>query len=211
MTLEYEYLFKNYNKKQIISEIKKLGAKKFGHFIFRVITFSHPHEENNTYIRIRDEGYKCTMTTKTKTNKSQFSVENEVIIDNFNEAEKILYSLGCKKKYYYEKMREIWKLNDTEIVFDISPGVNEIMEIEAKSKKILDSLVQKLNLEDSIVDKSIKMDKYEELYGFTVSKDIIELTFNNARKELYKYVKKNKSLFNKLIKIQKELYNSLLK
>ena len=207
--MEYEYAFKKYNKKKILSNIQKLGGTFFGHFIFKVIVFLHPHEGNKTYIRIRDEGYKCTMTTKTKTNKSQFSIENEIIIDDFNEAVKILYSLGCKKKYYYEKMREIWKIKDTEIIFDISPGVPEIMEIEAKNKRILDNLVKQFGIKKDIINKSKYVNKYKELYDFYIPSDI-DLTFDNVKRKLSKYVKKNKKLFDKLVIENKKLYASLL-
>ena len=207
--MEYEYAFKKYNKKKIISKIQKLGAEFFGHFIFKVIVFLHPQEGNKTYIRIRDEGYKCTMTTKTKSNKSQFSIENEVIIDDFNEAVKILYSLGCKKKYYYEKMREIWKIKDTEIIFDIGPGVPEIMEIEAKNKRILDNLVKQFGIKKDIINKSKYVNKYKELYDFYVPSDI-DLTFDNVKRKLSKYVKKNKKLFDKLVIENKKIFKSLL-
>jgi hypothetical protein len=62
MPLEYEYVFRDYNKKEIISKIKKMNGTTFGHFIFRVIVFQHPDKENMSYIRIRDEGHKITMT-----------------------------------------------------------------------------------------------------------------------------------------------------
>ena len=207
--MEYEYAFKKYNKKKILSQIQKLDGTFFGHFIFKVIVFLHPLQDNKTYIRIRDEGYKCTMTTKTKTNKSQFSIENEVIIDDFNEAVKILYSLGCKKKYYYEKMREIWKIKDTEIIFDIGPGVPEIMEIEAKNKRILDNLVKQFTIKKDIINKSKYVNKYKELYDFYVPPDI-DLTFDNVKRKLSKYVKKNKKLFDKLVIENKKIYASLL-
>ena len=207
--MEYEYAFKKYNKKKILSQIQKLDGIFFGHFIFKVIVFLHPHEGNKTYIRIRDEGYKCTMTTKTKTNKSQFSIENEVIIDDFNEAVKILYSLGCKKKYYYEKMREIWKIKDTEVIFDIGPGVPEIMEIEAKNKRILDNIVKQFGIKKDIINKSKYINKYKELYNFYVPSDI-DLTFDNVKRKLSKYVKKNKKLFDKLVIENKKIYASLL-
>ena len=207
--MEYEYAFKKYNKKKILSQIQKLDGTFFGHFIFKVIVFIHPLQDNKTYIRIRDEGYKCTMTTKTKTNKSQFSIENEVIIDDFNEAVKILYSLGCKKKYYYEKMREIWKIKDTEIIFDIGPGVPEIMEIEAKNKRILDNLVKQFGIKKDIINKSKYVNKYKELYDFYVPPHI-DLTFDNVKRKLSKYVKKNKKLFDKLVIENKKLYASLL-
>jgi predicted adenylyl cyclase CyaB len=207
--MEYEYAFKKYNKNKILSQIQKLDGIFFGHFIFKVIVFIHPHEGNKTYIRVRDEGYKCTMTTKTKSNKSQFSIENEIVIDDFNEAVKILYSLGCKKKYYYEKMREIWKIKDTEIIFDICPGVPEIMEIEAKNKRILDNLVKQFGIKKDIINKSKYVNKYKELYNFYIPSDI-DLTFDNVKRKLSKYVKKNKKLFDKLVIENKKLYKSLL-
>lgn len=209
MSIEYEYEFLNYDKKHIISEIKKKGAKKLGQFIFKVIVFTHPlSEKASTYIRVRDEGHKITMTTKTKSEKSQFENENEVIIDDFNKAVNILYSLGCIKKYYYEKIREIWRLKDAEIVFDINPGVPERMEIEAKSKKILDSIVTYLDLQNQMTKE--KTNRFYDLYGEHIPKNV-DLTFNTAKKILFKSIKKNKDLFNKIIDEQKELYNSLLK
>lgn len=209
MSIEYEYEFLNYDKKHIISEIKKKGAKKIGQFIFKVIVFTHPlSEKASTYIRVRDEGHKITMTTKTKSEKSQFENENEVIIDDFNKAVNILYSLGCIKKYYYEKIREIWRLKDAEIVFDINPGVPERMEIEAKSKKILDSIVTYLDLQNQMTKE--KTNRFYDLYGEHIPKNV-DLTFNTAKKILFKGIKKNKDLFNKIIDEQTELYNSLLK
>ena len=207
--MEYEYAFKKYNKKKILSQIEKLGGTFFGHFIFKVIVFLHPQEGNKTYIRIRDEGYKCTMTTKTKSNKSQFSIENEIIINDFYQAEKILYSIGCKKRYYYEKMREIWKIKDTEVIFDIGPGVPEIMEIEAKNKRKLDYIVNYLDIKNDIINKSKSVNKYKELYDFYIPLNI-DLTFDNVKRKLSKYVKKNKKLFNKLVIENKKLYKSLL-
>jgi len=211
MPIEYEYSFRDYNKKDIITKIKKLNGKKFGHFIFRVIVFQHPNKENMSYIRLRDEGHKITMTVKQKT-KTQFLDEYEIEIDDFETGEKMLYLLGCTKKYYYEKMREIWRIdnNNIEIVFDTSPGLPETMEIEClKSKKDLDSIVDKLELKDSIVTKEKFKPLSEELFGFLIPKKIPLLTFSNVKKELLKYVVKNKKLFLQLVKENLEIYNSL--
>ena len=48
--------------------------------------------------------------------------EPEINIDNFDNAVNILLGLGCTTKYYYEKLREIWKIKNSEIVFDINPA-----------------------------------------------------------------------------------------
>ena len=74
------------------------------------------------------------MTTKITTNK-EFVDENEVIVNNFDEACAILLNVGCIKKYYYEKIRELWIVDNTEICFDTNPGRPDLMEVETKSKK----------------------------------------------------------------------------
>lgn len=205
MPLEYEYAFYNFNKNEIISNIKKLKAKLKGIYLFRIQVFIHPLEKEGTYIRVRDEGYKTTLTYKFQKPKDKFAEENEIIIDNFDEAVNILLGLGCKKKYYYEKIREIWTIDNSEIVFDTNPGVTDRMEIESKTKKELNKLIEYLNL-----DIQKFQDKYLELFGIVIPK-AVDLTFQNCKKTLLKYVKKNKSDFIDLVDSQIIKYNKLKK
>lgn len=215
MPLEYEYQFYNYDKSTIIKSMKKIGFTKKGQFIFRIMIFTHPlntpgtvSERASTYIRIRDESHRITLTYKTKDPKSNFDNEDEVLIDNFDNGIKILFGLGCKKKFYYEKIREIWSLNDNEIIFDINPGAPERMEIESSNKKDLDTLTSHLQLTDLIVEKGYK--SLKELFGIVLDSNQ-DLTFLNAKKVLSKLVTKNKTKFKKLINDQLILYNKLLK
>ena len=149
MAIEYEYAFYDFSKKEIIKKIKKLKGKKVGQYLFRVQVFIHPLEKPGTYIRVRDEGHRVTMTYKYKEPGAKFDEENEINIDNFDEAVNILLGVGCKKKYYYEKIREIWKVKNTEIVFDTNPGVVDRMEVESKSKSELTEMVSYFNLKPS--------------------------------------------------------------
>lgn len=208
MPLEYEYQFYNYDKSTIIKNMKKIGFTKKGQFIFRIMIFTHPLNTPGAYIRIRDEGHRITLTYKTKDPKSNFDNEDEVLIDNFDNGVKILFGLGCKKKFYYEKIREIWSLNDNEIIFDINPGAPERMEIESSNKKDLDTLTNYLQLTDLIVEKGYK--SLKELFGVVLDSNQ-DLTFLNAKKVLSKLVTKNKTKFKKLINDQLILYNKLLK
>lgn len=112
MGLEYEYRYINYNKKEIIKLIKSNGGGKKGTYLFKVTVFTHPNEKT-MYIRVRDEGHRITMTTKT--HSGEFSDENEIIIDNYDTGISILLGLGCKKKYSYEKIREIWELYTADV------------------------------------------------------------------------------------------------
>jgi hypothetical protein len=57
-----------------------------------------------------------------------------------------LLGVGCKKKYYYEKIRDIWSVKNTEIVFDLNPGIDYRMEIESKTKTELNKMVKYFDL-----------------------------------------------------------------
>lgn len=209
MPLEYEYKFLEYDKKSLLKQVKEMGGKKIGLYLFKVMVFVHPHNKANTYIRIRDEGFKTTMTYKFM-GSAGFADESEIIIDNFDVGKEILLGLGCTKKYYYEKMREIWQVGSSEIVFDIIPAHPEYMEIESDTKEHLDEIVNKLNLTDNT-----QMGKLEALinekFGITLPlPKNTEITFNNLD-DISKIVTKNKTEFDKLMAHQKKLYSKIKK
>ena len=208
MPIEYEYQFRNYDKAKLIKEMKQLGAKKKGEYLFRVNVFNHPNKIEDTYIRVRDEGFRITMTYKYQP-LNKFADENEIIIDDFDEAITILNNLGCKTKYYYEKIREIWNLDNCEIVFDTIPCNPELMEVEAVKKKDLIKLIKKLDLE-KYRSQSYNNDILKELFGFTIPKTEKQVTFNNSKKLFSKLVTKNKPLFNKIVDEQKAKYKELI-
>ena len=209
MPLEYEYVFRNYNKKKLIETIKQNGGYKVGHYIFKVMVFLHPLNEDGTYIRVRDEGHRITMTFKYTGKKVKFSDEHEIIIDNFDSAVNILLGVGCKTKYYYEKLREIWNIKNSEVVFDINPGIPERMEVESPTLKELDNLTKKLELLEYKINGT-ETPISDELYGFKIPTNIKSLTFINVKKHLLPLIKKNKPYFIDLVKKQKKIYTKIL-
>lgn len=206
MALEYEYSFYDFNKKNILSKIKTLKFKYKGSFLFKVQIFIHPLNKSSTYIRVRDEGHRITMTYKFLSDTS-FDEETEIVVDNFDSAVKLLESVGCVKKYYYEKIREIWYNNNTEIVFDTNPGNIERMEVESTSKKELNAILKELELNKKNHDH---VDKGFELFGIEIPKNK-DLTFKTVKKVLLPLVKKNKKEFINLVTEQLNKYNKLLK
>jgi adenylate cyclase class IV len=203
MPKEYEYRFNNYNKPKIISRLKELGAKYYGTFKFKVIVLTDT-ENSQKYIRIRDEGHRITMTIKNNLT-DKFPIENEIIINDFTEGINILLALGCKKKYYYEKYREIWHLMNSEIIFDMNPGIPELMEVESSTKKELDILCKKLDLNISNYQGFSNNTIYLELFGIVVPKTL-DLTFKTVKKLK---PSKNKEEFKKLIKMQLSEFNKI--
>lgn len=205
MPKEFEHAFYDFDKKEIISKMKEIKGKHKGTFLFRVQILIHPHDAPGTYIRVRDEGHRITLTYKYQGLTDKFQEEEEVIINDFDSGVKILLGIGCKKKYYYEKIREIWDVKNTEIVFDMNPGIIDKMEIESKTLKELKEMVKYFDLK--IEERS---DKYMDLFGIVIPKTI-DLTFANVKKELSKLVKKNKEIFIKLVDNQVKKYKKLIK
>lgn len=203
MPKEFEHAFINFNKKEIITKIKELNGIKKGTFLFKVQVLVHPLNTDGTYIRVRDEGHRITMTYKYKGKDDVYSDEHEVNINNFDEGVNILLGVGCKKKYYYEKIREIWDVKNTEIVFDTNPGIDDKMEVESKTKKELKEMIKYFNLHIGNYEN-----RYNELFGIVIPPSI-DLTFLNVKKVLLKHVKKNKKDFIKLVDSQIEKYNKL--
>jgi predicted adenylyl cyclase CyaB len=204
MPKEYEYRFNDYTKKNILSKLKELGAKYYGTYKFKVMVFT---DNNNSekYIRVRDEGHRITMTVKNNLT-DKFPIENEVNINDFDEGVNIFLQLGCKKKYYYEKYREIWNLNNSEIIFDMNPGIPEIMEVESSTKKELDILCKKLDLNIKNYQGFSNNEMYSGLFGIVIPKTV-DLTFSNVNKVLKP--SKNIEDFDRLVKMQVSQFKKL--
>jgi adenylate cyclase class IV len=205
MPLEYEYSFYNYNKEHIISKIKSLNYELKGTYLFRVQTFIHPSNKENTYIRVRDEGHRITMTHKLLS-INNFDDETEVNVNDFDSAVQLLINIGCIKKYYYEKIREIWVNENVEVIFDTNPGNIEKMEVEATNTADLNIIIKVLGLDYNLKDDS---NKYLDMFGIEIPKNI-DLKFKTVEKDLLPYVKKNKKDFKELIEKQVRKYNSLI-
>ena len=199
MSKEYEYTFQDFNKSKIILKLNKLKGVYKGTYLFRVQHFSIPQSENSR-ARVRDEGFRITMTIKTAT--GDFDEEEEITIDNYDNGVNLLLKIGCIKKFYHEKIREIWNLNNTEIIFDTIPGHPEIMEIESKTLGELKTIIKLFNL--TIVPNNKQKNLFVELFNIDMNKinKINNITFNNVKKILTPFVTKNKKYFNSLIKEQ---------
>ena len=168
---------------------------------------NNPKNKKDSYVRIRNEGKQITMTSKSNL-KNKFVTEYEVEIDDFQSGVDLLLSLGCKIKYYAEKIRETWKIPGCkEIVFDSYPGLKEYIEIECNSEKILNSTMKKLDVKPDNSDISID-GMYLNQYGIKKDRKKSErFTFKDSKKNLSKFITKNKSTFNKIIKEQLDFLN----
>jgi predicted adenylyl cyclase CyaB len=208
MPKEYELRFINFNKNNIINKLKLGGGKQIHKaIIYEYIVFKHPLGIKNTYIRVRKEFDNITFTYKCNTDK-KFVDEYEINVSDYDVFVNMLFMIGFKKAYTIKKLREKWSINGCkEIVFDTYPGLPEYMEIECDTKDKIYKLMNKLNLKEEKLFQP--GDLYESLYGIKKQnkKKLNDLTFETANKVFSKRIKKNKTLFNKILKAQKNILN----
>ena len=205
--LEIEMRFDNIDTNQLRKKLKSIGAKiSKDKRIMPLVSFNHPKKKKNTYIRIRDEGEEVTLTFKNRLNE-KYPVEREVVISDFDEGVAILKLIGCKERYYIEKLRETWKIDGCkEIVIDSYPGLPEYIEIECDTEKNVFNTAKKLGIK---INKNHKNPKVENMYlhhyGITRKRELAKrLTFKNGLDIFDKYITKNRKQFITILKEQQK-------
>ena len=153
MQIEYEATFENINKDEIREKLKKMGAVLVRpEFLQKRIPFNLPKEKRakNKFIRVRDEGNKITLSYKSfEGDKIEDQKELCLEVNNFEDAVELLKLIGCEPKSYQESKREIWKLDNVEIMIDEWPFLEPFIEIEGKSEEEVKKVSEKLGFDYS--------------------------------------------------------------
>src|SRR3989344_4356730 len=153
MYTEFEATFTNVRKEDIRAKLTRAGAKLIKkEFLQKRTVFNLPkgHEINGGWLRVRDEGDKITMSLKiVDGNKIENQKEIQLLVDSFNEAVKLLETVGAAKKAYQESKRELWKLDNIEITIDEWPFLEPFIEIEGHSEYEVKNVAAKLGFDYS--------------------------------------------------------------
>jgi len=119
MNIEYEATFVNIDKEKTRKKLKKINAELIKpEFLQKRVVFNLPKGfDKYSWARVRDEGDKITMSFKVvKGDKIKDQKEINLIIDDFKKGVEFLEAIGCHKKSYQETKREIWELDNVEIL-----------------------------------------------------------------------------------------------
>ncbi len=136
LPIEYEATFLDIDVTKIRKQLKKIGAKKiYPSFLQKRYVFCLPKDEKGSWLRLREEKGKTTLSLKSISGK-KITDQKEIClnIDDIDSARQLLLHLGCKQKAYQENWRELWKLNDTDITIDHWPFLNPYLEVESDSE-----------------------------------------------------------------------------
>jgi adenylate cyclase class 2 len=148
----------------------------------------------NSYIRVRDEGDKVTLTYKQFASLSiDGAKEVEVVTSSFEDTIKIFTQVGLEVVSLQESKRETWKSNTCEVVLDEWPWLNPYIEIEAATETEVREVASKLGLDWSVAKFGDVMVAYRDQYPYlsetqTVGK-VPEVLFDAPFPDLLKEMK----------------------
>ena len=98
--------------------------------------------------------------------------EYEIEVSDFEEAERIITSLGFHKVFRYQKRREVFTLQDTHILFDETP-IGNYIEIEGTEERIL-QLSKVLELDSDRGSTKNYMELYREYCGQNIKEKMLD-------------------------------------
>jgi len=150
LDIEFEAVFEKINKDEIRKKLNNIGAELIiPENIQTRKAFKLPQNKDDGFIRVRKEiNGKTTMTIKIFTNKKiSGQKEVEITVDDFDKSVNILQTLGLKQKAFQETKRELWKVDDVEIMIDEWPFLEPFIEIEGKNENAVKEISRKLGFD----------------------------------------------------------------
>src|SRR3989338_4442724 len=151
MHIEYEAKFLDINRDEIRKKLEQIGARIIRSEFFQKRSVFHLPKEKRSidaWLRVRDEGDKITVSHKVVDGDG---IENQkeilVTVNDFEQAELFLISIGCEKKAYQVTKREIWELDGVEIMIDEWPFLEPFIEIEGKSEYEVKATAEKMGFD----------------------------------------------------------------
>ncbi|MDD3284856.1 MAG: CYTH domain-containing protein [Patescibacteria group bacterium] len=152
---EIEVKFLNINTDLIIRKLEKLGAEKVFNKTYYRKVFDYPDwrlDKDNSWLRLRDEGEKITLSFKKRINpglngsNDEGMEEKEIEVSNFEKTADILLNIGLIEKHYIENKRIRYILDDIEFDIDFYPQLEPYLEIEAPSWEKINKAIELLEL-----------------------------------------------------------------
>lgn len=109
------------------------------------------HTAEHSFLRIRDEGDKTTLTFKRRTNQAGNDLhgvqEIEIGVSDFDTAVELFREAGWPPRTFQESKRETWMLDGAEVVIDEWPWIEPYIEIEGDSEEHVKAVSEKLGFD----------------------------------------------------------------
>lgn len=107
-------------------------------------------DKKAAWIRVRQEAGKVTMCYKQRlTEEVDGMKEIEFEVGSFDAACSFLEAAGLKQKAFQETRREVWQLDDCEIMLDEWPWIPAYVEVEGPDEAAVKNVSRRLGLDYS--------------------------------------------------------------
>jgi len=193
--IEFEAKFLDIEKERIRTLFGQKGATLIRpEYNQKRFNFHLPKDKrsNDAWLRVRDEGNKITLALKMITGSNiEDQKEIQLTIDSFDNAIKLLESIGCEKKAYQESKRELWEMKGVEITIDEWPGLEPFVEIEGQSEDEVRRCAGILGFDYKNALFSSVGRIYKIRYGVSldeIEKEVGNITFDNKKLKALKKI-----------------------
>lgn len=161
------------------------GANYIGRTLEKNWLYDYPERtlmRADKLLRIRQD-VRTVLTFKGPRQRSEYKMREELQLEfpDTSSARSLLEAVGFVSWFYYEKIRETWRLDTCEIVLDDLPELGLFVEVEAPTADEIESVMKKLKLKRELISLS-----YVELF-----QDLLKRT--NRRAEEFKFSPEFKS------------------
>ena len=172
MKHEYEAKFLSIDVADLQAKLTALGAvQTFPRTLLTRKIFENDALEGGAWIRLRDEGTRCTLTLKQVSDSTSIdgTTEIETEVTDLPAMAEILSRLGLHEVRYQENYREEWRRGEIAFDFDTWPGLPTFVEVEGPNEASVREAVGTLGLDYS----QARFGSVDEIYKSELGRNIL--------------------------------------
>ena len=190
MKTEFEARLLEVDQEEFISKLEENNAEFIGAWEQIRKCYDIDPSDKNSWIRLRKEGDKTTLTIKEiKSKKIDGTKECEIEVSDFNTTDEHLNKLGYFARTTQENKRIRYMLDGVEIDIDSWPLIPTYVEFEGKDEKSILNVCKNLEINPNDLTTLDVVGIYEH-YGIEDIGSIPNLTFSEEEKHM-----ENKTLY----------------
>lgn len=169
MKFEYEVKLLDINVEHWKKKLLNAGGIFIGEHLQKITIFSGLNGDSNEYVRVRDEGFRSTLTHKVSKFGEVVSRESEIAVSSYEKTVRLLIAIGLNSIRVEEKLRASFKLGKCTVDIDTWPRIPPYVEIEANSEIELLELCKLLSVDYDSTFKGSALDVLKN-YNIDASK-----------------------------------------
>ena len=170
MKTEYEVRVLEIDRDKMIETLESLGAQKIGDWHQKRYVYDIIPKDDNSWIRLRTNGIKTTLTFKTVKEKTiDGTKEAEVEVSDFEETNLILEQMGHHNRGFQENKRIQYILDDVEFDIDSWPYIPTYLEIEGKNEESVKNMMDLLEVDKTKATSLDVQGVFKEFYNIDIA------------------------------------------